>query len=333
MLYSEYDDLHVLSAAATGGGGFPLCSVVRNEMYFLPSFLRHYRRLGVEHFVVLDDRSEDGTRDYLAGQPDVTLLGSGRGFAEVVTPDHGPLAGKPMRMQILWKSFLAQRYALDRWSALADADEFVCLPEGMSLADAAGRAEEHKSGSVAAVMLDVYPKRLADLQHTQTFDPDGDWFFDGERHLELGDSGALRVLYPGVRSRLLAELGIVRPSLRQRLSWMIRGRRYKGFNTLVKPFLRKWTEADSMLNAHTTTHAPTPSMLLPLKHYKFNYDTFRRVQDAIRGRQYFQGSKEYVALNQILLEMQRRKRPFLCRRSRPAADFDALRATGNALLA
>ncbi len=37
-------------------------AIVKDEMFYLPSFLDHHRRLGVDQFVILDDQSSDGTR-------------------------------------------------------------------------------------------------------------------------------------------------------------------------------------------------------------------------------------------------------------------------------
>ena len=46
---------------------------VRNERVRLPYFLEYYRKLGVDHFVVIDNGSDDGSREYLAAQPDLSL--------------------------------------------------------------------------------------------------------------------------------------------------------------------------------------------------------------------------------------------------------------------
>ena len=51
-----------------------VCVIVHDEMFFLPAFLAHYRRLGADRFIVLDDRSTDGTRAFLAGEPDVMVV-------------------------------------------------------------------------------------------------------------------------------------------------------------------------------------------------------------------------------------------------------------------
>ena len=46
---------------------------MRNEIIRLPYFLEYYRKLGVAHFLIVDNDSDDGTGEYLADQPDVSL--------------------------------------------------------------------------------------------------------------------------------------------------------------------------------------------------------------------------------------------------------------------
>lgn len=332
MLYAELDDLEVISSAPAPRAGMSLCAVVRNETYFLPAFLAHYRRVGVGHFFILDDRSEDGTRELLVSQPDVTLICSGRRYGDMVTPVAGPFAGSEVRMQIIWKGLLAARFAPERWSVLADADEFIALPPGVRLGDVAQLADDLGTRCVTGVMLDVYPARLEEFERAGAFDPDAGWYFDGERHLQLREGRDPRVLYPGVRARLMAELGIVRPRLKDRVNRLIGKRRYPRYNTLQKPFLRNWRLDDSLRGAHRSTIEPTARLLLPLRHFKFNADSYRRVAEAIAAGQHIGGSMEYVALEQVLTEMKRRDHPFLYGRSRPADTFETFAATRNAML-
>ena len=49
-----------------------LISTLRNERVRLPYFLRYYRNLGVGHFLFVDNDSDDGTRELLAKQEDVS---------------------------------------------------------------------------------------------------------------------------------------------------------------------------------------------------------------------------------------------------------------------
>jgi dTDP-4-dehydrorhamnose 3,5-epimerase-like enzyme len=61
-----------------------LYALVWNERPLLPFFLEHYRRF-VSHFFLYDDGSTDGSAEYLAEQPDVTLRrfdNAGESFVE-----------------------------------------------------------------------------------------------------------------------------------------------------------------------------------------------------------------------------------------------------------
>lgn len=40
-------------------------SIVANEIYLLPYFLKHYRSLGIKTFFFLIDKSDDGTTEFL----------------------------------------------------------------------------------------------------------------------------------------------------------------------------------------------------------------------------------------------------------------------------
>ena len=53
-------------------------------MFFLAAFLDHYRRLGVDQFLILDDSSSDGTREFLSAQADCLVLSSDLGFGDPV---------------------------------------------------------------------------------------------------------------------------------------------------------------------------------------------------------------------------------------------------------
>ena len=44
-----------------------LVCTFRNEQIRLPYFLKYYRDLGVSHFLFIDNGSEDGAAEYLAG--------------------------------------------------------------------------------------------------------------------------------------------------------------------------------------------------------------------------------------------------------------------------
>lgn len=75
--------------------------LARNEGNRLIPFLRHYRKLGVTSFFVVDDQSTDGTLDLLLSEPDVRAFTSNVRFGEAKLGEH-------------WRQILAERIGLDR---------------------------------------------------------------------------------------------------------------------------------------------------------------------------------------------------------------------------
>jgi len=54
-------------------GALLLFCTQRNEHIRLPYFLKYYRNIGIDHFLFVDNDSDDGAAEYLAEQPDVSL--------------------------------------------------------------------------------------------------------------------------------------------------------------------------------------------------------------------------------------------------------------------
>ena len=61
-----------------------LYAIIRDEMFNLPAFFSHYRDLGVQQFLVLDDGSVDGSSEFLCKQPDCVVLTSDIRFGSLV---------------------------------------------------------------------------------------------------------------------------------------------------------------------------------------------------------------------------------------------------------
>lgn len=125
-----------------------LCfSTVRNEALRLPFFLEHYRKLGVAHFLFVDNDSDDGTAAYLAKQPDVSLWS---------TPDHYRLA----RFGMDWLGWLQWQYGHGHWCLTVDADELLVYPysDQRDLHALTGFLDEQGTRAFGALVLDMYPK-------------------------------------------------------------------------------------------------------------------------------------------------------------------------------
>ncbi|MCP1199841.1 glycosyltransferase family 2 protein [Notoacmeibacter sp. MSK16QG-6] len=112
----------------------------------MPSLLKHYRELGVDRFVIVDDQSDDGTVEFLKSESDVDLWSSEKRFAESAR-------GK------IWRERLMALYGFDRWYINIDSDEYLIFPlEGaMPLKDYLAALTEKAIRRVAAPMIDFYP--------------------------------------------------------------------------------------------------------------------------------------------------------------------------------
>ncbi|MFD0859294.1 glycosyltransferase family 2 protein [Roseovarius aquimarinus] len=122
-------------------------STVRNEAIRLPYWLEHHRALGVDHFLIVDNASDDGTRDYLADQPDVSLWHTAHSY-------------RLSRFGVDWLTWLQMRHAHGHWCLTADADELLIYPhhDTRPLPALTEWLDRRSVPSFGALMLDMYPK-------------------------------------------------------------------------------------------------------------------------------------------------------------------------------
>ncbi|WP_435661205.1 glycosyltransferase family 2 protein [Leisingera caerulea] len=127
--------------------GVLVFTVLRNEITRLPFFLEHYRRLGAVHFLAVDNGSDDGSAEFLADQPDVSLWRAAGSYRDT-------------RFGLDWLGWLLIRYGHGRWCLTVDADELLVYSgmEAHGLGALAQRLEQQGRTGFGALMLDLYPK-------------------------------------------------------------------------------------------------------------------------------------------------------------------------------
>jgi len=128
-------------------------STLRNERIRLPFFLKYYRDLGVNHFIVVDNNSDDGSREYLAEQPDVSVWTSSASY-------------KRSRFGVDWLNWLARRHAHGHWVLTVDPDEFFVYPfaDTRNLRALTDWLDASSIRSFGAMLIDMYPKGTLDSQ-------------------------------------------------------------------------------------------------------------------------------------------------------------------------
>lgn len=133
--------------AAIGPNTLILCSTLRNERARLPFFLKYYRALGIEHFLFIDNASDDGSREYLAEQPDASVWTT-------------PASYRESRFGVDWVNALLSRYAHGRWALVVDTDEFLVYPfcDTRPLRALTDWLDDSGVRAFGTLLLDVYPK-------------------------------------------------------------------------------------------------------------------------------------------------------------------------------
>ncbi|MBY6056527.1 glycosyltransferase family 2 protein [Leisingera daeponensis] len=128
-------------------GGVLVFTVLRNEITRLPYFMEHYRRLGAVHFLMVDNSSDDGSAEFLAVQPDVSLWSATGSYRDT-------------RFGLDWLGWLLIRHGHGRWCLTVDADELLVYSgmEAHGLNDLTGLLEQQGRAGFGALMLDLYPK-------------------------------------------------------------------------------------------------------------------------------------------------------------------------------
>lgn len=93
-----------------------LCFVTaRNELVRLPYFLQYYRSLGVDHFLFVDNGSDDGSVEFLRRQHDVSVWRTEKSY-------------RASRFGADWMNWLLRQYGRNHWTLTVDVDEFLIYP-------------------------------------------------------------------------------------------------------------------------------------------------------------------------------------------------------------
>ena len=128
-------------------GDILLFSTQRNEGVRLPYFLQYYRNLGVNHFLIVDNDSDDQSLAYLAGQSDVSVW-------------HTTASYKRARFGVDWLNWLQRKYGHGHWTLVVDPDEFLIYPfcDSRPLRALTDWLDASSIKSFSAMLIDMYPK-------------------------------------------------------------------------------------------------------------------------------------------------------------------------------
>lgn len=123
-----------------------LICVEKNDLIKLKRFIEHYRKLGIDKFIILDNNSNDGTVDYLLKQKDVVLMQIKTSYSS--------------SRRVAWINRIIAHYGYNRWYCVVDSDEFLDYNdcENKCIKDVIKYLEKNKIVRSRALLLDMYAK-------------------------------------------------------------------------------------------------------------------------------------------------------------------------------
>jgi len=259
--------------------GFALgFSTVRNELLRLPFFLEHYRKIGVGHFLMVDNDSDDGTREYLERQPDVSLWGTEHSYRQ-------------SRFGVDWLMWLQMRYGHDRWCLTVDADEILVYPhhDETGLRNLTDWLDEKGLRAFGTLMLDLYPKgAIGDQEYRSGQDPTDvlRWFDVEDYRTKMRLKSHYLSVQGGVRERMFFT---DRPELAPHLNkiplvkWNRRFAYVSSTHALLPPALNRVFETSA-------PSRPTGILL----HNKFLNTVLEKSREEMKRKQHFTHSERYA---------------------------------------
>jgi len=175
-------------------GDVLLFSTFHDEYVRLPYFMKYYRDLGVSHFIMVDNDSQDGGREYLAAQNDVSLWTTKASY-------------KKARYGVDWLNWLQGKYGHGHWTLVVDPDEFFIYPfcDTRPIRALTDWLDTSQVRSFGAMLLDMYPKgRIDSVPYQRGQNPleIAAWFDPGNYTIEKNKDFGNLWIQGGPRSRV-----------------------------------------------------------------------------------------------------------------------------------
>lgn len=263
-----------------------LFCTLRNERKRLPYFLSYYRNLGVGHFLFVDNGSDDGSREYLQHQPDVSLWSTDASYSEA-------------RFGMDWLNWLLLRYAHGHWALVVDADEFLVYPfcDTRPIRALTDWMDGLGVRSLGAMLLDMYPKgplEQADVREGEDPFREACWFDAGNYSFSVNQKYQNLWIQGGPRARaFFADSADAAPALNK--IPLVRWHRNYVFASSTHALLPR--ELNHVYDAEGGERISAVLM-----HAKLDQDFAARAEEEVARNQHYQNSREYRAYREAIPE-------------------------------
>ncbi len=263
-----------------------LVSTLRNERVRLPYFFKYYRDLGISHFLIIDNDSDDGSREYLAEQEDVSLW-------------HTTASYKAANFGVDWMNWISRKYCDGHWTLTVDPDEFFVYPfcDTRPIPALTDWLDNSGIKSFSAMLIDMYPKGdIRAVPYVEGQNPIGiaEWFDSGNYKHSVNPEYYNLWIQGGPRARIFfTDDPYHSPSLNKipLVKWSKRYAYVQSTHMLLPRGLNLVYDTDGGEMASGA-----------LLHAKFLNTLVPKAEEELTRRQHYASSREYAAYHKNIQE-------------------------------
>ena len=133
-----------------------LIAVLRDEFIRIPYFLKYYNKIGIKHFIFIDNNSKDGSFEYLQkSEFNITLYHTTDSYRENKQGNQ-------------WREDIMKKYGENKWYLLVDMDELFMYYnyENKEIKTICDYCNKNNWNVYRSFCLDMYPnKKLCDMNY------------------------------------------------------------------------------------------------------------------------------------------------------------------------
>jgi len=262
-----------------------LFSTMKNETHRLEYFIDYYRNMGVKHFIMVDNDSNDGMMALVSEYSDVTVY-------------HTKGSYKDSNFGMHWLNYLLNKHGIGKWCFTCDPDEFFVFAhdDSRDLIDLTQYLDSIEQKSLFTVMVDMYGKgSIEESNYLSGQNPvKACPYFDGFGYSKQFNSHQSNLFVQGgVRRRVFAkDKPENAPALNKvpLIKWQF-GYAYTSSMHMAIP---------NYLNKNVNDHQETGALL----HFKFIAQLQDKVAVELEAKQHYNDSAEYKQYGAVIQDEQ-----------------------------
>lgn len=252
-----------------------LVSCMRNEAFRIPFFLEYYRKVGVNHFIFIDNDSTDGLRELVQDDLDVSLYHTSGSYRE-------------SNFGMLWCNYILDKHCHKHWVICVDPDEFLVYPhvETRRLKALTDFLAEEKRDCMHTLTIDAYGRGKVGVTHLGPADNPFDIcpYFDKDGYTQQEGWGGGCYVQGGARMRELFSKNPQQSPALNKIPLVLWRRSYYYRSSMHDMYPWKLNRAHNLGDVSVTG---------ALFHFKFVSSFEAKVQEEAQRGQHYNAGFEY----------------------------------------